>query len=51
MSEHQGEAAEFAASPLGLELQADYLSGATGVLVASGRKLPTARVKPFRRAA
>ncbi|AQZ50766.1 GNAT family N-acetyltransferase [Martelella mediterranea] len=36
---------------LGLELQADYLSGATGVLVASGRKLPSARVKPFRRAA
>jgi predicted N-acetyltransferase YhbS len=36
---------------LGLELQADYLSGATGVLVASGRKIPSARVKPFRRAA
>ncbi|MEO2039692.1 MAG: N-acetyltransferase [Martelella sp.] len=36
---------------LGLELKDGHLEGAAGVLVASGRKIPTARVKPFRRAA
>ena len=36
---------------LGLELKDGHLEGATGVLVASGRKTPVARVKPFRRAA
>ena len=36
---------------LGLELKGGHLEGAAGVLVASGRKIPSARVKPFRRAA
>ncbi|MGV0879371.1 N-acetyltransferase [Martelella sp. FLE1502] len=36
---------------LGLELKDGHLEGAAGVLVASGRKIPSARVKPFRRAA
>lgn len=36
---------------LGLELKDGHLEGAAGVLVASGRKTPAARVKPFRRAA
>ena len=36
---------------LGLELKDGWLTGAAGVLVATGRKIPSARVKPFRRAA
>lgn len=36
---------------LGLELKGGHLEGATGVLVATGRKLAVSRVKPLRRAA
>ena len=36
---------------LGLELTEGFLSGAAGLLVATGLKAPSARVKPLRRAA